>query len=85
MLVKFRYKNHRGEVEDREVNVTSLDYYPMPNFDYGHGPGWFLSGYDHSRGRGGTVFRSFALANIQLPLDAFINPTNDRPIRFTLG
>lgn len=85
MLVKFRYKNHRGEVEDREVNVTSLDYCPVPNPEYGYGPGWFLTGYDHSRGRDGSQFRSFALTNIQLPLDSFIEPGNNKPVRFVLG
>lgn len=84
MRVKFKYKNHRGNIEDRDVDIQSLDYFTVPNEEHGYSPGWFISGFDYSRDRDGSEFRSFALANIQLPPDFFINPSTNRVIRFEL-
>ena len=63
MINKFEYFNHRGELESRVVDVTSLDYCVLPHQEYGHNPGWVLTGLDFSRGRNG-VPRSFMLGNI---------------------
>lgn len=64
--VKFIYKNHRGEVAEREVEIISLVFRFDPNPEYGYQPGWFLQCNDYSYGRPGDR-RDFALANIILP------------------
>lgn len=57
-VVKFTYKNHRGEVAERTVTVDSIQYLTDPG--YGYPPGWFVSGMCHDR----QARRSFAFANI---------------------
>ena len=76
--VIFRYRNHRGEVADREVEVLALQYDPLPHPEYGHQPGWFLHGRDYTGGREGLA-RSFALTNIMVPEDTFLQPSLNRP------
>lgn len=61
MITKFTYRNHRGEVEEREVDVDSVEFIRDPGFNYQ--PGWFISGIDQSR----MQRRSFALVNVVLP------------------
>lgn len=67
MRTQFYYKNHRGEVELRTVEVISLDYVAVPNLTYGYGPGWFLHCRDYTlrdgKPRTGEA-RSFALDHI---------------------
>lgn len=82
--VRFSYKNHRNEIADRTIEVTSLDYCPVPNNHYGYGPGWFLTGYDFTGERKGEQVRSFALCNIQMPEELFKHMTNNRPFRIDL-
>lgn len=60
-LVKFDYRNHRGELAQRTVAVGALEYINKPGYDYKSG--WFLSGYCLDR----KARRSFALANIVMP------------------
>lgn len=59
--IQFRYMNHQGEVEDRSVDVDSVEFHYNPGF--GHQPGWFISGYDNVK----NARRSFALSHIVLP------------------
>lgn len=82
--IQFIYKNHRGEVQDRDVLPLSLDYVTVPNSTYGYSPGWFLTCKDFSFGRDGTDIRSFALCNIQLPGLPFANPSLNNPYRLKL-
>lgn len=67
MRIQFEYKNHRGQIEVRDVDVITLafDFISHPNF--GYQPGWFIGGWDYSRGRTGNVYRSFMLNNVILP------------------
>ena len=58
--VSFFYKNHRGEVAERTVEIDSLEWINNPGYDYQ--PGWFLSGLDVDR----NARRSFALTHIIL-------------------
>lgn len=58
--IKFVYKNHRGEIKQRTVDVLSFDYNPNPGF--GYEPGWFITGFCHDK----KAMRSFALENIVL-------------------
>lgn len=60
-LIKFEYKNHRGEVTQREIILDALEWINAPGFYYQ--PGWFLSGFDCDK----QARRSFALCNIILP------------------
>lgn len=64
LRVKFFYKNHRGEVSEREIDIDSLEWISNPN--YGYQPGWFLSGFDLVK----NARRSFALCNMVLKPDA---------------
>ena len=67
MRFKFTYKNHEGKTEERDVDVVSLSFSFANNPDYGYQPGWCISGWDYSRGRTGTDYRSFFLHNIIIP------------------
>lgn len=67
MRFQFKYKNHKGEVEDRDVDVTSLGFHFMNHPEYGYQPSWAISGWDFSRGRDGSQYRSFYLSNVILP------------------
>lgn len=64
-IIKFRYLNHRGEMWERTLDVTAIEFIHKPG--YGYQPGWFISGFD--RDRQGDVRRSFALSHIDLPGD----------------
>lgn len=66
MRFKFQYKNHRGEVEDRDVDIVQLQFTFTNHPTFGYQPGWAISGYDHSRGRAGKEFRTFYLNNMIL-------------------
>jgi len=70
MRIKFRYKNHKGHTEERDVDVVSLHFDFTSHPEYGYQPGWCIAGWDYSRGRDGRDYRSFHLHNIILP------PTN---------
>ena len=63
--VKFKYKNYRGEVQNRTIDVDSIEFLHAAKLDpkYGYQPGWFLSGWCHEK----RARRSFALCNIILP------------------
>lgn len=63
MGIRFTYRNHRGEVEQRFITNPSIEFIRQPG--YGYQPGWFISGYCVDRG----ARRSFALTHIQLPDD----------------
>lgn len=65
--VTFDYKNHRGEVRTRTVDVDAVEFLHMRKLDpkYGYQPGWYLSGRCHDK----DARRSFALCNIILPND----------------
>lgn len=58
MIAKFKYRNHRGEIADREIKIDSLEFIREPGF--GYQSGWFISGYCLDR----NARRSFALNNI---------------------
>ena len=67
MRTKFNYKNHEGKVEERDVDVVAVLFDYMNHPEHGYQPGWFVAGWDYSRGRDGKIYRSFALPNIILP------------------
>jgi hypothetical protein len=64
MRVQFKYKNHRGEVEDRDVEIDQLGFDFLPRAEMGYQPGWFIGGWDYSRGRDGVEYRTFFLSNM---------------------
>lgn len=59
--ISFFYKNHRGVVEERTIDVDSIEW--LANPAHGYQPSWFISGRCHDH----DARRSFALASIQLP------------------
>lgn len=61
--IKFKYRNHRGEISDRKVSNVELiyDYGMHPEFGYMQ-PGWYIFGFDEDKGH-----RQFALHNIVIP------------------
>lgn len=81
--IKFKYKNHRGEVAERTVEPFSLTFYTVPSPEYGHQPGWFLTGLDFTGDRDG-VPRSFALVNIQMPMELFDMPSMNKAFSLRL-
>lgn len=66
MRVKFKYKNHEGKVEERDVDVVSLHFDFGNHPEYGYQPGWAIGGWDYSRDRDGSMYRSFYLQNVIL-------------------
>lgn len=62
ITISFYYKNHRGSIEERTIDVESLDWLSAPDYDYQ--PGWFITGRCHDR----DAIRSFALTHIILPV-----------------
>lgn len=58
--IQFTYRNHRGEIEVRNVVPDSLEWVKNPGYDYQ--PGWFISGQDLDK----KARRSFALTHIVL-------------------
>lgn len=66
MRIQFKYKNHEGKIEDRDVDIVKLGFDMMNHTDYGYQPGWFMAGHDFSRGRNGKVYRSFYFSHIIL-------------------
>lgn len=60
MKITFKYRNYKGSVGYRTIEVQSLDWIAAPGFDYQ--PGWFISGIDEEK----KVRRSFALSHIVL-------------------
>lgn len=69
MRVQFKYYNHKGEIEERDVDIVTLAYDPSFHPEWGYQPGWFINGFDYSRGRDGTQYRSFSLERVILPDD----------------
>lgn len=59
--ITFNYLNHRGETEERTIDVAAVEFQRNPG--YGYQPGWFISGFCHDR----KARRSFALNRIILP------------------
>lgn len=73
-MLKFQYKNHRGEITMRTVRFKALQFLIRPGYNYQ--PGWFLHGYDMDK----LADRSFALCNIILPQESrnfTLRPEND--------
>ena len=66
MRIQFKYKNHEGKIEDRDVDITHVEFV-LNNNGYGYQPGWAISGWDYSRGRDGNDYRTFFLSHIVLP------------------
>ena len=64
MRIQFKYKNHKGAIEDRDVDVIEVGFSHMNHPDYGYQPGWAFTGFDYSRGRKGDVTRTFHLCNV---------------------
>jgi hypothetical protein len=58
--ISFKYRSHRGVVEDRTIDVETIEWLAKPGYDYQ--PGWFISGRCHDRG----ARRSFALSHVVL-------------------
>ena len=57
-IISFRYRNHRGELATRIVDVDSIEFIREPGF--GYQSGWFVSGIDQAK----NFRRSFALSHI---------------------
>jgi hypothetical protein len=67
--IQFNYRNHRGKVELRTIELLALHYESQPNPEYGYAPGWFLYGNDYTVRDGVEregIPRSFALTHIQM-------------------
>src|SRR6218665_1379184 len=62
MTMKFIYTNYKGETEERDVDVTSIDFLPPPGV--GYDPGWFLTGIDKAR----NAKRSFRIDARMVPI-----------------
>lgn len=58
--INFKYRSHRGVIEDRTIDVDMVGWLHNPG--YGYQPGWFISGRCHDR----NARRSFALSHIVL-------------------
>lgn len=66
MAVKFKYKNHKGEIADRTVTIEGIERIRDGISDYGYPAGcWVLVGWDHDK----DARRSFLLENIIAPED----------------
>lgn len=66
MRTQFKYINHRGEIEDRDVDIMTLGFHYQNHPDLGYQPGWAISGWDYSRDRNGGEYRSFYLSHVIL-------------------
>lgn len=66
MRIKFEYKNHRGEIEERDVDVVAVNFDFTVHPEYGYQPGWCFAGWDYSRGREGKEYRTFYFHNVIL-------------------
>lgn len=62
-IVRFKYRNHRGKVSDRIVDVRQIEWIERPGYDYQ--PGWFISGICQDK----QAYRSFALNHVVLVKD----------------
>lgn len=62
-MAKFKYRNHKGVIEERLVDVDAVEYIRDPGYSYQ--PGWFISGYCYTK----KARRSFAIVNIVLNED----------------
>lgn len=58
----FIYKNHKGEVEPREVKDWKIEWIEAPGFNYD--AGWFISGTDTKR----NAHRSFRIDERMRPI-----------------
>lgn len=72
--VRFFYKNHRGEVEERHVVPESIEFNLAYHGDFHPQPGWVLNGFCLDR----KARRTFLLANICLPAGEVLE-------QFTMG
>ena len=66
MRTQFKYINHRGDIEDRDVDIISLAFYYENHPNMGYQPGWAISGWDYSRDRTGGEYRTFYLSHVIL-------------------
>lgn len=66
MRIKFEYKNHRGQIEERDVDIVAVNFDFTVHPEYGYQPGWCFAGWDYSRGREGKEYRTFYHHNIIL-------------------
>lgn len=71
MRIKFQYKNHRAEVEERDVDIVAIGFDFNLHPEYHYQPGWMISGWDFSRGRDGSDYRSFYLSNMVITKDDY--------------
>jgi hypothetical protein len=68
MRTKFVYKNHQGLIEERDVDIVAVLYDHTTHPEYGYvTPGWYVCGWDYSRGRDGSIYRNFRQDNIVVP------------------
>lgn len=58
--VSFLYRNHKGIIAERTVDVEDISFLTKPGYEYQ--PGWFINGHCHDR----KARRSFALSHIVL-------------------
>jgi hypothetical protein len=71
--LKFAYRNYRGEIEERIVDVDDrpfdrLQYYPRGGNDFHPEGGWMLSGICRDR----KARRSFELKSIVGPIEEVV-------------
>lgn len=80
MRMKFQYKNHAGKVEERDVDVVTLAFDFNVHPEFGYQPSWFIGGWDYSRGRDGSEYRSFYLSN--MVIDRLGNQSSFELVKF---
>lgn len=61
--ITFKYRNHRGEIQDRTIIPDAVEFIWRHNSKYHNQPGWYISGFDVDK----NARRSFPLTSIVLP------------------
>lgn len=61
--ITFKYRNHRGGIQDRTIIPDAVEFIWRHNPRYANQPGWYISGFDVDK----KARRSFPFTSIVLP------------------